>query len=274
MTKNHLWRTNLALRYALFLLLLSVCSGAYAQEGTYQLRTAREVPLLATGAAGVTTSVLLRHQREPLSLEDVGKLNVSDILAIDRRTTRNYSEIAVTTSDALVGISFAVPFALLAFEAPRNDAGTLGVILLETVMLNEALTGITKALVRRPRPNTYNTDAPEAVRTARDNTFSFFSGHTSHSAALLFFTAKTLTDYVDHPGVRAVAWTTAALLPATTGYFRYRAGKHFPTDVVVGYAVGAAVGWLVPHLHRVRSDGNEERSIYIEPRGLGVAVIF
>ena len=250
-TRNIPWRRNLTLLYAFLLLLFSLQSGAYAQEGTYQLRAAREIPLLATGAAGFTASVLLRHKHKPLSLEDVGKLNVSDILAIDRRTTSNYSAGAVRASDALVGVSFASPLALLAFSDARHDAGTLGLILLEAVMLNEALTGITKALVRRPRPNTYNTDAPEAVRTARDNTFSFFSGHTSHSAALMFFTAKTLTDYVDRPGVEAIAWATAALLPAATGFFRYRAGKHFPSDVIVGYVVGATVGVLIPHLHKI-----------------------
>ena len=34
-------------------------------------------------------------------------------------------------------------------------------------------------------------------------------------------------------------------------YFRIRAGKHFLTDNLVGYAVGATVGVLVPRLHRV-----------------------
>lgn len=244
------WRRNLTLLYAFALLFSSIYSDAYAQEGTYQLRAAREIPLLATGAAGVAASILLRHKREPLSLDDIGKLNVSDVLAIDRRTTNNYSEGAVITSDALVGASYAAPLALLAFEDTRNDTGTLGLILLETVMLNEALTGITKALVRRPRPNTYNAQAPEAMRTARDNTFSFFSGHTSHSAALSFFIAKTLSDYVDGSGVRTIAWVTAAVLPAATGFFRYRAGKHFPSDIVVGYVVGASVGILIPHLHK------------------------
>jgi len=45
-----------------------------------------------------------------------------------------------------------------------------------------------------------------------------------------------------------VIWTTAALIPAITGYLRVKGGKHFPTDVVVGYVVGALVGILVPRL--------------------------
>ena len=67
---------------------------------------------------------------------------------------------------------------------------------------------------------------------------------------LRFFTAKTLSDYTNRSGVQAVAWTGAILLPAATGFFRYQAGNHFPTDVVVGYVVGAAVGIIVPHIHK------------------------
>ncbi|MEM9023429.1 MAG: phosphatase PAP2 family protein, partial [Bacteroidota bacterium] len=43
-------------------------------------------------------------------------------------------------------------------------------------------------------------------------------------------------------------------VPATTGLMRVLAGKHFPTDVITGYAVGGAIGFLVPHLHRKRAD--------------------
>jgi membrane-associated phospholipid phosphatase len=33
------------------------------------------------------------------------------------------------------------------------------------------------------------------------------------------------------------------------------AGKHFLTDVIVGYTIGATVGVLVPQLHK-KKDGN------------------
>ena len=255
------FRSHLTLFFGYLFLTLSCSPNAFAQEGTYQLRGGLDIPLLAGGAAGVTASILLRDRREPLSLEDVDKLSVDDILAFDGGGT-NYSEGAAITSDVLVASSFASPLALLAFDETRGDASTLGLIYLETIMINEALTGITKALVKRPRPFAYNRNAPEAVRTNRTNNLSFFSGHTSHSAATSFFTAKTISDYVDRSGVRAVAWTSAILLPAATGFFRYKAGKHFPSDVVVGYLVGASVGVLVPHLHKTDPEegGNNANS--------------
>jgi membrane-associated phospholipid phosphatase len=84
----------------------------------------------------------------------------------------------------------------------------------------------------------------------RDARESFFSGHTSTTAAFAFSTAKIWSDH--HVGSRwqPWVWVGAAAVPLTTGILRIRAGKHFPSDVLAGMAVGALCGWLVPELHR------------------------
>jgi membrane-associated phospholipid phosphatase len=45
-------------------------------------------------------------------------------------------------------------------------------------------------------------------------------------------------------------WAFAAAVPATVGYYRLKAGKHFLSDNILGYAMGAAAGILVPQLHK------------------------
>ena len=65
-------------------------------------------------------------------------------------------------------------------------------------------------------------------------------------ATFSFFTAKVFSDTNPNSKLRPWVWSSAALLPAVTGYLRVKGGKHFPTDVIVGYAVGAAIGILVP----------------------------
>ncbi|MEM9671466.1 MAG: phosphatase PAP2 family protein [Cyclobacteriaceae bacterium] len=247
MKSNRILRWVLTFWVALFFILSDL---RVVQGQGYELRTAREITLLSVGAVGTTASILLRKKREPLSLEEMRELDTNDIFALDRISDGSYRKGAQLASDVLLNTSYALPFTLLAFDETRPDAGTLGVILLQTIALNETLTGITKALVKRPRPFTYNRETPEEVRTRRGNTFSFFSGHTSYTAALSFFTAKTISDYVDKSSVRTIAWTGAFLWPAATGYFRYRAGKHFPSDVIVGYLVGASLGYLIPHIHK------------------------
>ena len=52
-------------------------------------------------------------------------------------------------------------------------------------------------------------------------------------------------------------WITLAVATALTGFVSYervRAGDHFPTDVIAGSMAGAAIGIMVPHMHRHRDD--------------------
>jgi membrane-associated phospholipid phosphatase len=76
--------------------------------------------------------------------------------------------------------------------------------------------------------------------------------------------AKVLWDY--HPewgNKRWWLWAAAMVPPAFVGYNRYKAYKHFPTDVIFGTAVGAAVGILNPQLHKIRK--NKKNSLSITP---------
>jgi len=81
---------------------------------------------------------------------------------------------------------------------------------------------------------------------------SFFSGHTTQSAANSFFAARVFSDYTKSTRAKVLVWTGAALYPALVGHLRRETGHHFNTDVIVGYCVGALIGYLVPELHRAR----------------------
>ena len=93
----------------------------------------------------------------------------------------------------------------------------------------------------------YNDDVSLSQKSGRDARMSFFSGHTSTVAAFSFFGAKVFSDYSDNTTHKALVWTGAVILPAVVGYLRVRAGRHFPTDVIAGYLVGGAIGYLVPY---------------------------
>ena len=49
-------------------------------------------------------------------------------------------------------------------------------------------------------------------------------------------------------------WTVAGVVAiagaSITGISRILAGQHFPSDVLVGAAIGALTGWVVPAVHR------------------------
>ncbi len=268
-------RALLLIIFYLFIFYLYPYSG-HGQQ-VYRLNRGTDIPLLAGDVAGATASFLLRAQHQPLTDAEIAKLDIDDINSFDRPATGYYGEGAREASDILLTFSYALPLTTLFFLDTKSELGTIGIMLAETLLLNEALTGITKTLVERPRPYTYNPEVPEISKTGKDGNMSFFSGHTSYTAALSFFSAKVITDHTDNRTVEVIAWTGAALLPAVTGYMRYRAGKHFPTDIITGYIVGAGLGYLVPQLHKVKSEKARKAHLsqfYISPGSVHVVLVF
>jgi membrane-associated phospholipid phosphatase len=72
------------------------------------------------------------------------------------------------------------------------------------------------------------------------------------TAGASFFIAKVLNDY--HPEWASKRWllfTGALIPPVLVGYCRYRGLLHFPTDILIGIAIGATVGTITPQLHKI-----------------------
>ncbi|MBI4701058.1 MAG: phosphatase PAP2 family protein [Deltaproteobacteria bacterium] len=182
--------------------------------------------------------------------------------AVDRPFAGRYSAAAATASDVLVGLNLALPVALDGLELalgmhPDGPAGfgEDSLILAETLAVTIGLQSAVAITVQRPRPLTYGDGADLGARRSASAYLSFYSGHTSCS-----FAAATAYAYlfgVRHPRspLRAGIWALGEGLAAIDGSLRVAAGYHFPTDVLVGAAVGTSVGLLVPWLHARRDDG-------------------
>lgn len=127
--------------------------------------------------------------------------------------------------------------------------GQVAGLYVETMTATAAIFTLTVGTVYRYRPYLYGPEGG-GKRGGAIATNSFFGGHTAHVATATFFAAQVSHDF--NPGSRAqpYVWGAAAAVPAAVAYFRIRAGKHFLTDNLVGYAVGATVGLVVPRLHR------------------------
>lgn len=106
------------------------------------------------------------------------------------------------------------------------------------LVASTAVTHAIKPIVNRPRPaEAY----PGIIRTySYSNGQSFPSGHSS----LAFATATTMA----YQGQRWYLTAPAALWASTIGYSRMRLGKHYPSDVLTGAAIGVGSGifshWL------------------------------
>jgi membrane-associated phospholipid phosphatase len=90
---------------------------------------------------------------------------------------------------------------------------------------------------------------------------SFLGGHPSLVATSTFFIAKVYSDYHPDSKYRWVFYTGAAAATVTTAYLRHLSGRHFPSDLIVGSAVGTLSGILIPHWHKRKQFKNPNLSI-------------
>lgn len=222
----------------------------FSQNTPYSVKLGKDIGIVAGGMGLTGGAYLWQKHLSPLTPTQIAGLDRNNILKIDRIASYQWHPTAKQHSDILLFGSGLVPLALMADKDLRKDWQIIGLLGLETFVVNVGITNMVKNAAHRTRPFVYNSDAPMDIKLKQDARLSFFSGHTSTVSSLSFFAAQAFTDY--HPDSKYLpfVWGGAVALPALTGYLRVRAGKHFPTDVITGYLVGAAVGMIVPRLHR------------------------
>jgi len=233
----------------------------------YTKKFVKELPFLAasTGMLAIGLTVSALNKTEPYTEEQLnsGTPDINDINKLDRGSAKNWSPSIATTSDAVLLTVTVLPALFLSEHHTGRDIKTLFIMYVEVFTFNFGLTELAKSTVNRPRPYVYNEDVSMGTRTGKSSRESFFSGHTSQTAAASFYFAKVITDY--HPtlkrGLKIGLWAFAITVPALNGTFRVLAGKHFPTDVMTGYVVGAATGWLIPQLHRTSASKEQKQQL-------------
>lgn len=170
----------------------------------------------------------------------------NDINAFDRGAVGNSNTTLDTISDITVGLAVLAP--------PILDAIDLGMtkefeedlfVYAETFSMNSFLVTFAKYTVQRPLPRTVAGD-PTLVHSAGGYR-SFYSGHTSTFFSTLSTAAITL-NLRYHQGIWP--WLIVIGLGASVGVERVAAGRHFPSDVIVGALAGTAVGVFVPFFHQ------------------------
>jgi membrane-associated phospholipid phosphatase len=174
-----------------------------------------------------------------------------EALALNR-----WDEGAAKRSDVVLFAAFGAAGMVALAQTPKNtlvcDGLVLGSLWFQTNLSTLMLTDLVKSSLRRNRPFVYNSQAPLIDRMESDARKSFFSGHSSMTACNTFFAAKIWSDMHPNSKLKPWVWTAAAAVPAYAALQRVQAGKHYPSDVIVGLAVGAAMGYLIPQIHLTR----------------------
>lgn len=257
------------IKNAIVILLLLVASTGKSQEiktSPYHTTFWGDGAWVVGGIAANAYGLSLIINKDDITEEELNELNEDDIIGIDRWAAGYNSDSASKISDIPFYGSFFTPFLLLIPKETRGNAGQLSVLMLESVSTAGAIYTISAGLVNRARPRVYDENLALDTRIDNDNQRSFFSGHVAASAATTFFVAQVLHDYFPDSAVQPFIWGTAAAIPAAVGYFRIKSGNHFLTDVLLGYAIGAASGVLIPNLHK-RKDSKLRASAGMGMRG-------
>jgi hypothetical protein len=242
-------------------------SNSNTSQSPYKISWKLDAPWVGVGLGLNVLGFKLIQDKDDLTIDELNDLSKDDVPGIDRFLAGNYSDSADKVSYYPFYGSFAVPVIMMVADGNmRSNAGQISVMFVESMATTGALYTITAGLVDRARPLVYNTSVPEEDRRESGAQRSFFAGHTAATASATFFAAKIYNDFYPNSAAKPYVWTAAAIVPAWVAYLRAEAGKHFLTDNIVGYAVGAASGILIPELHK-----REEQNFQVSP-AMGVDI--
>lgn len=245
-------------------------------QPNYQIRWAVDAPIVAAGTAWTLWAFGRVYDKDSSTLDHILNLRTEDVNGFDRWAAGKNSLEAAKTSDLLFYGAIPVPLILMGLDKTiRKDFLKVGLLYWETMAITGTLyTGAT-FLVDRYRPETYVFDMAAGERVSGNYKNSFFAGHVANVGAITFFTAKIFHDYHPNSPWRWAFWGGAAAATAATAVLRHEAGKHWPTDLILGTIVGAGAGILVPQLHKkARPDGTGFRIAPYNGPGTGIGFAY
>jgi len=195
----------------------------------------------------------------PFTQEEARGMDRSGIPALDRYASRRWSPSLARTSDVLYTGQMVLPLALIAGDSGSRRPWPLAVMHLETVLLTRGVTHVFKNAFDRTRPFVFNEDAavPLEMKTSHMARKSFPSGHTSHAFATMVYLGTVFGELHPDSPHRDLVWGLCLGTATATGALRVASGRHFPSDVVAGAALGALVGWAIPRWHEIDHDGSD-----------------
>ncbi len=240
----------------------------------YELKSKIDYSLIGAGAITLTAGQVISNNVSPLTIQEINGLNANNVNTFDRNAVFNYSESLNNVSEGVLLGTGIASLSLLANKEIRKEWVAMGVMGVEVLMLNYGIAATVKGAVLRTRPYAYNPEVSLERKQDIDARFSLYSQSTSATSAISFFAAKTFNDTHPNSKWKPVVWTGAFVLPAITGWAKVQSGEHFTSDVLVGYSVGALIGYFVPVMHLKKKNEGAQLQFYPQTNGLAMQLTF
>lgn len=230
-------------------------------------------------AAAITAASLVGTVAVSLALPVVARDDhqaqaEAERFGFDQAVRGRWSTAAHEVSNATLLGALTLPLvAHAAVEVPAVDDALwlYGETLSTTLLLNT----VAKRVVQRPRPYTYGEEGEARSASAGSDAWvSFYSGHSAMSFAAATSGALAMTLRTDDLPPRLWVWGLGMAAASATATLRVRAGRHYPSDIVVGMLAGVGMGALFPLLHAGGDVPLRAEELGVAVGGLGAGVAF
>ncbi len=220
----------------------------------YKINPAVDIPIVVAGTGWSLFTFTKIYDKGVTSEEKILGLKKSDINAFDRWAVYPYSK----TLDRVSYYPFyaAIPLPLIFFATDkevRKDYWKLTFLYWEAMAVTGLMGTTATYFVDRYRPYAYSNETPMPKRMDRISKNSFYSGHVQIVSVSTFFIAKVYSDYHPESKIKWVYYGVAAAATGATAYMRLAGGQHFPSDILLGTALGTLTGIMVPQLHKIKN---------------------
>jgi len=242
----------------------------------YTIKAKVDIPVLAGAGAFTLYNFSRISKKTPSSQAFVEGLKKKDVNWFDRWGVRSYSE--KKDNQSYIPFFVSMPLPLLVFgidKKMRKDFFKLSFLYAEALTITGVLYSTGAAYTNRLRPLVYSPETPMEKRLSSESKKSFFAGHVAVVATSTFFIARVLSEYHPESRIKWLYYSIAGAATFTTAYLRQAAGEHFPSDILLGMAVGTLSGLLTPSLHQHKLIKNQRLSVLpFGVHGAGLAAIY
>lgn len=231
-----------------FVIISILLFSSFNLNAQFSLGAKTDMVLLPLGVIGASVGNIMTYEDGPLTNDDFAGIDKLNIPFFDRLNT-TYSPTYAEVSDILLALQFISPLTYSFASEYKPQFQTNAIMYIETMSLNYGLNSITKSLVGRFRPFSYDSTTIKDVLYNNDTRYSFYSGHSSTAFASAVFNIIILTS--QSGGLNKTIGVTLNIVNATAiATLRVMAAKHFFSDVLVGALVGSGVAYLTTEFHK------------------------
>jgi membrane-associated phospholipid phosphatase len=227
------------------------------KNSPYSYSNTQETIYLGVGISSFAIGFALQNSIDGVTLYELSQLSKNDINKFDRFAANYGCKTLSNLSDYTVGLVLLSPTLLLLDDKIRQEAFKTIILYSETMLYAGAIPMITKKLVTRFRPYSYNNNLDISTRLSSDTRASFFSAHTCVAFASAVFLSSVFSDFNPNSDLKTYIWVSGLSAATFVAYLRVASGYHFLTDVISGAVVGSSIGYLIPYLHKINKNTNQ-----------------